>query len=146
MPLSAKHQRFVAEFLIDTNATQAAIRAGYSKKTARVQGSRLLTKAAVKQAVATGQARMVARLEQTADMKADELVAKVSAIARMKVRMGGKEVMRAIELLMKRYGLIKDRVSVENPDGTPLNLSGLSAEQIDQFEKLLALATTPPKV
>lgn len=40
--LTAKQQRFVDEYLIDLNATQAAIRAGYSEKTAYSQGQRLL--------------------------------------------------------------------------------------------------------
>ena len=40
--LTEKQQRFVDEYLIDLNATQAAIRAGYSAKTADVQGSRML--------------------------------------------------------------------------------------------------------
>lgn len=39
--LTPKQQRFVAEYLVDMNATQAAIRAGYSQKTADVQGPRL---------------------------------------------------------------------------------------------------------
>jgi phage terminase small subunit len=37
MPLTVKQQLFVAEYLKDLNATQAAIRAGYSEKTADVQ-------------------------------------------------------------------------------------------------------------
>ncbi len=42
MSLTPKQARFVEEYLIDLNATQGAIRAGYSAKTAEVQGSRLL--------------------------------------------------------------------------------------------------------
>lgn len=42
MALNAKQQRFVQEYLIDLNATQAAIRAGYSQKTAGQQGFDLL--------------------------------------------------------------------------------------------------------
>jgi len=41
--LTAKQERFVNEYLIDLNATQAAIRAGYSERTAKSQASRLLT-------------------------------------------------------------------------------------------------------
>lgn len=52
MPLTPKQQRFVAEYLKDLNATQAAIRTGYSEKTANVQGSRLLTNADIAAAVA----------------------------------------------------------------------------------------------
>lgn len=43
MPLTPKQKRFCDEYLIDLNATQAAIRAGYSSKTAAEQASRLLT-------------------------------------------------------------------------------------------------------
>ena len=50
--LTPKKSRFVEEFLIDLNATQAAVRAGYSKKTAKQQASRLLTNVDVAAAVA----------------------------------------------------------------------------------------------
>ena len=42
--LPLKHQRFIVEYLQDLNVTQAALRAGYSPKTAHVQGSQLLSK------------------------------------------------------------------------------------------------------
>lgn len=50
--MSPKQQRFVEEYLIDLNATQAAMRAGYSAKTANEQGSRLLANVNVAQAIA----------------------------------------------------------------------------------------------
>ena len=50
--LTEKQQRFVDEYLIDLNATQAAIRAGYSVKTADQQGSRMLANVKVQQAIA----------------------------------------------------------------------------------------------
>jgi len=46
--LTEKQQRFCQEYLIDLNGTQAAIRAGYSKKTADMQASRMLTKDKIK--------------------------------------------------------------------------------------------------
>lgn len=49
--LTAKQAAFVAEYLVDKNATQAAIRAGYSKHTANEQASRLLAKAHIRAAV-----------------------------------------------------------------------------------------------
>ncbi len=60
--MTPKQQRFVHEYLIDLNATQAATRAGYSAKTANEQGSRLLANVSVKAAV---QAAMEARSERT---------------------------------------------------------------------------------
>lgn len=49
--LTPKQQRFTEEYLIDLNATQAAIRAGYSPKTANEQGARLLAKVSVKNTI-----------------------------------------------------------------------------------------------
>lgn len=50
--LTEKQQRFVDEYLIDLNATQAAIRAGYSVRTANEQGSQNLAKLSIQQAIA----------------------------------------------------------------------------------------------
>lgn len=66
--LTPKQQRFVEEYLVDLNATQAAIRAGYSPKTANEQASRLLANVNVKAAVAEAQKRLSERTEITQDM------------------------------------------------------------------------------
>ena len=50
--LQTKRQSFAREFLVDHNATQAAVRAGYSERTAKQQGSRLLTYADVQAEIA----------------------------------------------------------------------------------------------
>lgn len=52
--LSDRERLFVAEYLKDLNATQAAIRVGYSAKTSRQQGYRLLTKDHIAEAIAAG--------------------------------------------------------------------------------------------
>ena len=64
--MTPKQARFVAEYLKDFNATQAAIRAGFSAKTAAQQASRLLTNVKVQEAVAAAQAKHVASDELTA--------------------------------------------------------------------------------
>lgn len=55
--MTPKAVRFVAEYLLDLNATQAAIRAGYSARTARAAGCRLLTKVDVLEAIQAAQAK-----------------------------------------------------------------------------------------
>lgn len=50
-PLTPKQARFIEEYLVDLNAKQAAIRAGYSVKSAHVEGSRLLINAKVAAAI-----------------------------------------------------------------------------------------------
>jgi phage terminase small subunit len=60
--LTAKQQRFCDEYLIDLNATQAAIRAGYSPKTACEQASRLLANVKVQEVIAV---KMAIRSKRT---------------------------------------------------------------------------------
>lgn len=83
--LTDKQKRFVDEYLIDLNATQAAIRAGYSVKTANEQGSQNLAKLSIKQAIAeqmaerskrTGinQERIILELAKIALLKADNVI------------------------------------------------------------------------
>lgn len=62
MALTGKQRRFVDEYLIDLNATQAAIRAGYSKKTAQIIGFENLSKPIIAAAL---QMRMKAREVRT---------------------------------------------------------------------------------
>lgn len=71
--LNEKQKRFVGEYLIDLNATQAAIRAGYSAKTAHVQGSRLLSDARIAAEIAKRQTKVADKLEITAERVIREL-------------------------------------------------------------------------
>jgi phage terminase small subunit len=73
--LPPKRQRFVDEYLIDLNATQAAIRAGYSPRTANEQGSQLLAILSVRDAIDRAQAERSRRIGLHADRVLEELVA-----------------------------------------------------------------------
>ena len=72
-PLSPKQARFVEEYLVDLNATQSAIRAGYSLRTAKSQGQRLLTFVDIGAAIAKAQEKRSERLEITLDKWLREL-------------------------------------------------------------------------
>lgn len=76
MDLSPKERRFVAEYLKDQNATAAAKRAGYSAKTADVQGPRLLGKVRVRAAVDAA----LTRIEEKSGLTAELVRAKVLAM------------------------------------------------------------------
>jgi phage terminase small subunit len=65
--MTPRQQRFVDEFLVDLNATQAAIRAGYSARTANEQGARLLANASIAAAVQLAQQARSDRLQITQD-------------------------------------------------------------------------------
>lgn len=77
MALTAKQQRFVAEYLIDLNATQAAIRAGYSEKTAYSVGHENLKKPDVQAGI---QAAMKSRSDRT-KIDADWVLQRLAAQA-----------------------------------------------------------------
>lgn len=71
--LTPKQAEFVRQYLVDLNATAAAIRAGYSERTAKSQGQRLLTNVDVSAALAAAQAEREQRTEITQDRVVSEL-------------------------------------------------------------------------
>lgn len=71
--LTPKQAQFVREYLIDLNATQAAIRAGYSRNGAEVTGSQLLRNPKVGEAVNAASQKRAQRVEVTADEVLREL-------------------------------------------------------------------------
>lgn len=72
--LRDKQRRFVEEYLIDFNATQAAIRAGYSKKTAEVIGHENLRKPNIQQAIQSSMAALSEKTEITREMIVEGLL------------------------------------------------------------------------
>lgn len=75
--LTDKQSKFVDEYLIDLNATQAAIRAGYSEETARSIGNENLTKPYIQEAI---QERIEERQKRT-QITQDEVINELKAIA-----------------------------------------------------------------
>ena len=75
--ITPKQLRFVDEYMIDFNATQAAIRAGYSEKTAYSQGQRLLKNVEVQAEIAKRSEKHAAKL----DITAERILAAIAAVA-----------------------------------------------------------------
>ena len=129
--MTAKQRRFCDEYLIDLNATQAAIRAGYSKKTAYSIGEENLKKPELKKYIDSRMAEKESEL--IADQ--DEVLKYLTAVMRgqtqaevvvvenigdymsqartMQKAPDEKERLKAAELLGKRYGLYTDRIEQE---------------------------------
>ena len=108
MALTKKQAAFVQEYLIDLNATQAAIRAGYSERTAAVIGHENLKKPKIQKVI---QAKMEAR-EEKALITAEEVINGIREIAFPEK---GQEVrdndrLKALELLGKHLALFTDKV------------------------------------
>lgn len=134
--MTAKQQRFADEYLIDCNATKAAIRAGYSEKTAYSVGQRMLKNVEVKNYIDACLAEISSA--RVADGK--EVLEYLTAVMRgqhteetlcldgdgmqrkINIDVSAKDRLKAAELIGKRYGLFKENLDVTG--GIPVVISG----------------------
>ena len=122
--MTPQQKKFCDEYLIDCNGTQAAIRAGYSPKTANEQAARLLANVSIRSYIDEQLERI--RNEKTAD--ATEVLQYLTSVMRGEhteqiplligegvqiltaKEVGAKERLKAAELLGKRFGLFTDKI------------------------------------
>jgi Terminase small subunit len=122
-------QRFVEEFCIDFNATQAAIRAGYAADTARVTASRLRANPAVAAAIAQAVAALKARSEASSDRWLLEVLdiaygdpdAKTED-GKPATRLTFGEKVRALELQGRALGFVKQELDVKAQTAIPIQI------------------------
>lgn len=103
--LTDKQKRFCEEYLIDLNARQAAIRAGYPAKRASEQAYQLLQKTTVSAYIEKLRQEQQQRTQITADAVLGEL-AKIASTEDVEIT--GKEKLKALELLGKHLGLFQN--------------------------------------
>ena len=106
--MTPKQKRFVAEYLCDLNATQAAKRAGYSEKTASETGYENLRKPQIAAAIAAGQAARSERAEVTADYVLACIVATVEE-CRSEEHRNPQAALKGLELLGRHLAMFTDR-------------------------------------
>ena len=148
--ITPKQLAFVDEYLIDLNATQAAIRAGYSKKTAQRIGSENLLKPVIQQAISSAQRKRAERTEITQDYvlstiqqtiercKQAEPVYNKDGDETGEYKFDSNAVLKGCDLLGKHLGMFKDKVELSGPDGGPVQIDeGTAAAKI---AALLAMA------
>lgn len=118
--LTPKQQRFVDEYLIDLNATQAAIRAGYSEKTAKEIGSENLTKPNIAKAIQEAQENLSNKTQLTVDMVVQGLLKEAQDYAE-----GSTQSARvsAWAHLGKHLGMFKDKIEHSGDPNNPVNMS-----------------------
>lgn len=129
--LTAKQKRFCDEYLIDLNATQAAIRAGYSQKTARQIADENLSKPYIKayidERMAEKEKELIADQDEVlryltsvlrGESQSTEIVVEGTGDGCSEARTilkepSEKDRLKAAELLGKRYGIYTDKVQAE---------------------------------
>ena len=118
--LTPKQQRFVEEYLIDLNATQAAIRAGYSEKTAKSIGQENLTKPDIQKAIQEAQEILSNKTQLTVDMVVNGLLKEAQDYAE-----GSTQSSRvsAWAHLGKHLGMFKDKIEHSGDPNNPINMS-----------------------
>ena len=122
--LTPKQAEFVRQYLVDLNATQAAIRAGYSEKTAYRIGAELLQKTSVAEAIATAQAKREQRTEITADRVVSELAKIAFADPRELMEWGpeGVKLKDSAELTEEQAASVAEVSETTTKDGGSLRL------------------------
>ena len=146
--MTPRQQRFVEEYLIDLNATQAAIRAGYSPKTAGQMGDENLKKPQIKAAIDAAMAERSKRTEISQDYVLNvikETVERCSQAVPVLDKKGQPvfvktpdgelhpaykyepfAVLKGAELLGKHLGLFTDKMELSGKNGGPI-------ETVDRF-------------
>lgn len=127
MAFTAKQEAFVREYLIDLNATQAAIRAGYSAKTAGWIGPQLLAKTHIAEAISKASEDRAKRTEITADKVLTDVEAiKQDAMLKIADRDGNvmmanhAAALKACELQGRHLQMWNDKLALTGKDGSPL--------------------------
>ena len=122
--LTPKQALFIKEYLVDLNATRAAIRAGYSDKAAHAMGCQNLTIPEIKAAIAKAQKERAERLEVTADWVVQELIRvykrcmQEEAVYRedseepVEFKFEHTGAIRVLELIGKHLGMFTDKFDI----------------------------------
>lgn len=134
MALTPKQEMFVREYLIDLNATQAAIRAGYSKRTARQIGQENLTKPDIQECIT----ELIKSRAEKVELDANWVLSRLKLISDRCIqgepvidkegnetgewRFDAAGANRATELIGKHLAMFTDRQELSGKDGTDLKV------------------------
>lgn len=123
--LTEKQKRFCEEYLIDLNATQSYLRAGYKAKSNEIacsEGSKLLRNPKVVEYIQELRERQSKRTEITADKVLEELG---TVAFNRNIECAGRDKVKALELIGQHLGMFTEKVSITKEDEIPRLLDAL---------------------
>ena len=133
--LNARQTRFVEEYLIDLNATQAYIRAGYSKNGANVASSNLLANISIQEAISEGMKSLSSRSEVTQDRVIAGMLEFADAdLSDEEQSIKPSDKLKAWEMLGRHVGLFEK----DNTSKVEVDLVDHAATALAKLEKSLA--------
>ncbi len=118
--LTAKQDLFCKEYLVDLNATQAAVRAGYSERTAKSQGARLLTNVDVAERIQQLMTERSKRVEIDADWVLNGIKDLTDSLVASE---DPSKAYKGFELAGKHLKLFTDKVELGGKDGEPIAIT-----------------------
>lgn len=140
--LTDKQELFCQQYLVDLNATQAAIRAGYSKKTANEQGSRLLANVSVSARLAVLQEKRLKKIEVDQDYVLKTIIDTVERCKQAEpvldregnptgeYKFDSNAVLKGSELLGKYLAMWTEKQQVDHKGSLEFNI-----REVVKFEK-----------
>jgi len=132
--LSPKMEKFVEEYLIDLNASEAVLRAGYKTRNQNRMGAELLRHPLVKSAIDKHMEKRRDRMELTADYVLTKLV----NIVEQTENGNPSAALRGLELLGKHLGLYRDRQEISGPDGGAIEMEQKAEKNAADFTSQLS--------
>lgn len=133
--MNDKQKRFAKEYVIDLNATQAAIRAGYSENTANEQGARLLANVSIKKYINELQGKLSERNDNLADRVVQEL-AKIGFANIQDFLNGGNSVLELKHLEADKTAAVSKVKTTVNEHTGNITTEIAFHNKVDALEKL----------
>lgn len=133
--LTGKQLAFVEEYLVDLNASQAVLRAGYKTNNPRQMGSQLLENPGIRIAIDALKAERSKNSDVTKD-KVLKGILKAIEMAEEAKNVGG--MLRGQELLARHLGMFIERTEISGPDGDAIRMEQKLREDVADFTSTIA--------
>ena len=134
--LTERQRRFCEEYLVDLNATQAVLRAGYKTKYPNRIGFQLMENAAVRIAI---DGLRAARADKSLDVTKDFVLLGIQkAIRKAEESNNTNAMLRGYELLARHLGMFIERTEISGPDGEAIKMEQKVKEDVADFKSKLA--------